>query len=1407
MDFAVYFQENALRKETGSQVGGVLDLRLIDVESSKAGTGKLLDNPYTKVSFHFDGERYTIDFGAAALAADPPIAIDGPDATYATLAAAIQRAINTDPTLAALKGKISVEMGSSFTGYDLQRGTSILLKNNGYSSGAGFEGKAGDGWSTVDGTDPLDGGIYHRAVTEDTTPVSELVTSKILLDYVGSGSTGGDLVVGGQSDGYTSNSGGVQEFDIQVQRDSKLEVITSTNNSLREVYIQNFRDEETGAIYTHTYRGDYERDGGSPRLGDLTVLGESGLGRVVPVDSDPAIDRYSGTKALFGYRNGDASVAADQDINIGDDYAQNLGFGFVDVQVIDASKGSRNGTKFDFDFTGKLALSAVLTDRVAAKYLIPDDQASDLAAEDNVQFSYTLGGNDDTFDLSISSANLRAAGAATREDFVLDIAGGAGNDVINTLIHDGGDVTQIANGLNDGDPGYNNFSDWYINAKLNASLAIDAGGGDDTVHAFGSGDWKANLGSGDDTFYSDNTGVTAVNATVSRKATWVFNTAGQSVASGNTADAARQINDLRSDVDNSYAIQNGQLTVSFRHLTTQSNGVTATDVYRSITVSVPAVNGRVTDLQINQAIKTAINTDPVLSKLLVATDGKGSALVVTSLVDGAQNANGIVVNLSSANPADATGIIAFNSKGDYTSRFATDDAANAPISGSDSGHVADNSVEGSAGNDVIVFGTGAFSNDVLVYNGFNNGTDTVVGFSEFVNGRTAVGAAPSAGEQFTLRFDDLVLASSGTAAKLKIGDVAGGLEVTFANTDNVPLIKSADVAFDFFTALGGTLNANGSIATYGVYQITNTLTTTPPANEISTWAVRYNTAGDLTFIRVDPNDGNVAAALGTLTQGNINAGTVTGLAAANLAAAIETADVVKNIAEGTAGTPGQFVWTGINTQHPEHISNYQDGWTAATPGTKAEFTVNFNDGSGTATVAAGTIQFDGASIGYGANIGPIELSKLVAAGNYTNWDTTLLANGQVRFTAKAEGARTLSASDLEIAFGDVLAHAEEKASFTLQFTGVSSNAANESFVFFDKVVTLTNATATAIQQAQAVADLVNSVNCPTALAGWQASTSGTNTVTFTQATGQNYSEADYDDGTTGMAALSGLNTNFAAATGAGGITGVAGFLTVAGDGSTPAEMTQTVTISPSVTAGVFTIFGVEVSVATGDNLGQVATKIANALTGADVFSNAAGNTHALKDWHLEEVNTTTGVITLKADANATKTLVANDFATIAGAASGTASFSANLIGPGFAYVAETGIQAEVAIDALGVDAAPASGTQPVADYGDLNERGDYLDFSSYDVSAVVSGASKSLLARDTASQSTKYVEIDPTATAGVYSFTVYEGGSDGIGSNDVSVGAGLGLIGTVDFGRVIDWNGGAGVLFTDYEGIAGNFIL
>ena len=245
----------------------------------------------------------------------------------------------------------------------------------------------------------------------------------------------------------------------------------------------------------------------------------------------------------------------------------------------------------------------------------------------------------------------------------------------------------------------------------------------------GAGTWTIDVGTGNDTVYSDNSGDNAV---------WVFNT-DNSVAA--TAVAARDIDDLRSDANDTYgSLFKSTLTVTFR-------GVTS-EVTLDATVD--------TDLDINQVIKAAINSDPVLSKLLVALDGPANTLVVQSLIDGAVLANDLAVNITAPTAAAfdqtalaeyatalglplaglsaaglqalvAANVAAFNATGDYTSNFANFGVVGTELTGSNSAQISQSEIRVDLdGTDVIVLSTGANSAETVVLQGVQDEQPLVV---------------------------------------------------------------------------------------------------------------------------------------------------------------------------------------------------------------------------------------------------------------------------------------------------------------------------------------------------------------------------------------------------------------------------------------------------------------------------------------------------------------------------------------------------------------------------------------------------------------------------------------------------------------------------------------------------------
>lgn len=258
----------------------------------------------------------------------------------------------------------------------------------------------------------------------------------------------------------------------------------------------------------------------------------------------------------------------------------------------DVTKALKDVSTFDSTkFENNLTLGAEITKESVAKYMSLKDVAE--PAADNVTFAYNFGKGNDTLTLAIDAANLAAAGTTTREDFVLSIAGNAGNDKITATIAKD-----------------NAVDNWYANSKLNANLSIDGGEGNDTITTKLAGDWKVVGGAGADVVYD--------NVNDKANTTWVLN--GEVVQSVDPLTTT-PLDDIKSKANDKNFFAAVDVSVTFKHITS--------------TVSVSSADGFTTDLQINQAIKNAINNDASLKTLLVAKDGPANSLVVESLIDGA----------------------------------------------------------------------------------------------------------------------------------------------------------------------------------------------------------------------------------------------------------------------------------------------------------------------------------------------------------------------------------------------------------------------------------------------------------------------------------------------------------------------------------------------------------------------------------------------------------------------------------------------------------------------------------------------------------------------------------------------------------------------------------------------------
>ncbi len=772
VDFGVYFNQLSLRNTSSGT--GTLNVFLMDTAAANdplTAATPLLNQNFNSYTFFNNGVRIvlggTVANGASAGAAAAGVLIDNAT-TYAQLAAAFTEAlkfanvggsVSSTPagnqvvvggavqdlssavtatlsapqnlTTAAAASTTSASVAASFL--NLTGQILILTASNSVaiSNQTNTPGQAQGGWAAA-GTAPSTGAIVQTFNSGSTTS-GELVTSKIILDDVGMGSTGGDLVVGGMSVGETSDSRGVERFEIEVRDNSKLQTINGTNNALREVTIVNgVTDNVNRTTATSTTDSAYRTV--TANSGDLTVNGNvnltsQGTGTAAGAGSDTILKGVNSANTITG-----SNYAADH----------HGAFGFTDVRLIDASA-----------MAGNLAFTAQITTDSIAKYITRVDTAAnpaaDVAGTGNVNFNvaganfiYTGGAGNDTLAVTIdgNAAGSRSSIVSGQSDFTFNVAGGAGNDTITVNVVGG---TQNQGGL----------QNWAANQDLNNNITISGGAGNDTIRTPGAGDVIIDGGDGNDTVYTDNTGrqtvadlngsVGITTATTTTNGRWVFNTFDQvnAVANG----AARNLNDLRSDANNSTNFYKGTVTVTFKDI--PSKAITLAN----------AVTYKATDLEINQAIKEAINLDPTLSKLLIAQDGPGNTLVVSSLIDGVMTTTDLTVAFAAApattvySAAEISGMaIAYGSlalttnalalaaqvlpstaRTDYATALAQD-TTGLNIVGAASTSTSDNFITPGTGNDVIVLGTTLgvdaprSSNEVITFAaGF--GDDVIVNFA------------------------------------------------------------------------------------------------------------------------------------------------------------------------------------------------------------------------------------------------------------------------------------------------------------------------------------------------------------------------------------------------------------------------------------------------------------------------------------------------------------------------------------------------------------------------------------------------------------------------------------------------------------------------------------------------------
>ncbi|PIF04232.1 MAG: hypothetical protein CSA86_02620 [Arcobacter sp.] len=793
VDLDVYFDQASLVKEGDATANSITLSVSNQVEEEVFDSSKPLENiPYTEVIFLVNGEEVRLELNL--------IAVETYDQMWAAMqtAFASEQAVNPLLTNVTMSRTVDTAEFTSKDGVDRVADEYILTIDGGRIE------PAETGWNAEGGL-PSTNAFGANVEVGDMTTTSNLITSTVVLDNVGRGSMGGDLVIGGLSVGSTSDSKGVEQFNISVDRNSELQNITSTNNTLEEVYVVN---------------KDHFEDNNITATGSLTVTGT-----VDGVNND---DVDGGANTIDGY-------------------------GFNDVRVFDASA-----------MVGSVNINAVLSENVVSKYMNLGDTANDGSA-DNAQFLYKLGENDDVLSLDISEANLAAAGTTTREDFALSIKGNAGNDTITTKIEDGSGIdadnwykNSVDNANLSVSTGSGNDT---VNSKGAGNWTIDTGSGNDTVYADNTGE-KAKWLVG-----AENVDIADLDAQTTADMTNQFLVDGKLTVTllspdSTVDDAAAYTEGYEVTVDIPTA---ANYTVTQLHINQAiKDAINNDSVLNKLLV---AKDGPADVLVIESLIDGVMNKDDL--EITVASADLSNDftpaqenMILTKYQNFANNSAAVFADAETASETTALAAInAVNGIGTDGAVLAQDTGAD--ITGSDSASASDNIINAGSGDDVIVLGTtgavSAESNDTVVFEG-NFGRDTIVNFvvedtSTPTNGDDDIdftsyltSQVSASGSSTTAQYQ--TIAVEGDLANITANDVVqtdvttvNGITATvdtFATIDSAKMLEALNAdgtfAVDVTANFYGTAGAKAVImvennANEGEYKVFDVTYTEPTAND------------------------------------------------------------------------------------------------------------------------------------------------------------------------------------------------------------------------------------------------------------------------------------------------------------------------------------------------------------------------------------------------------------------------------------------------------------------------------------------------------------------------------------------------------------------------------------------------
>lgn len=646
LNYEVYFHSQYLMPQ-GASSTGILNIELMDVKNSQEDKIHSLEqNVYDTMIFTINGTEYRLTAAEG---------FRGQGATIQTLLEAMETALSANPALDALID-LSLQQ-ETYTG----RGGSTSLGFYEYNNGhrivvtANTKDIQFNGWvsSSNQPTDPE--GVIAWAFNKGGSEVCPLIQTNIHLDNVGTvqwtdlyanclpdeeifGSASGDMIVGAYD-----NRAGIERFDVVVDQGSWLSSLASTNNTLRMVTVK------AGDVNQDGHIGNIEKYANNDKTGELFI------GKSLEANSQETA-HWTVKPAL---------LSTD---------------GLTDVKIFSAVVDN-------VTYDGNLNIGAKFTNEGYQKYL--HDHDNDLLVPGGLGTQYTGAAPGGGFDYTLGSANdilnmQLHGGMVADNDFVMNIKAGDGNDLVNISWNNqnaaGDDIAMT-------------FQQVIDSAKLR-NVTIEAGDGDDTVWTWGSlkptdattgdkataGAVTVNGGEGNDAIYVGQfqDGSVITGTVLEHNAVWAFNVDPDHRMIDYTPAGAQAH-------DNNFLAVNDATTLAGSAAAHSGFGVYVTVNFMGFTSEVRldgytvATNGSLANLKtvdINNAIIKAIESDPTLSKLLIAKDGAGYGLIVESMIDGAMSTTDLGISFRTWNGIDGTGSVSANLRdvdGDYATQMASHD--------------------------------------------------------------------------------------------------------------------------------------------------------------------------------------------------------------------------------------------------------------------------------------------------------------------------------------------------------------------------------------------------------------------------------------------------------------------------------------------------------------------------------------------------------------------------------------------------------------------------------------------------------------------------------------------------------------------------------------------------------------